>query len=134
MTLSISDIDIQKKRFIKSATVYAVITVLCIIFNTVYTYFGYGMYSLHMRWMFLFPMIGGIFANILNIFLKIQSSRLSFNLHNAAISTFIIGSIVQGIINISGRSTDCWILYYTIAGVLLLASIICSIVGIKNNK
>ncbi len=124
--MSISATDMNKRRM-KFETVNCLfITVLLIIFNYIYTRFSFGEFSLHMRYMFIFPLVFGTF--IPTVFLitdKCDSvSRLVFNLWNAGIGTHVAGCTVQGIINISGRHTLYGVIYFVLGTVMLLAAVI----------
>ena len=134
MTLFTSVTDINKRRYLKTLINYVLISVLCIIFNAVYTHFSYGMFSYHMRFMFLFPLIGGALLCAIILLLKLYTrvTRASFNLWNSGIATFVVGCTVQGIINISGRNTDYGMIYWCLGALLLLSGIIALFIK-KNN-
>ncbi len=118
----------MKKQIITSLCV----SVFLIVFNAVYTFFGFGEYSLHMRYMFIFPFVGG--AVIPAVLTLIGHSdyidRACFNLWNAAIATFVVGCTVQGVINISGRYTDYGKVYFVIGTVGAVISFVLYIRGV----
>ncbi|WP_148409677.1 hypothetical protein [Murimonas intestini] len=125
MILYTSDIESSKRRYARTSLCYLAVSVLCIVFSLVYEKFSYGEYSVFMRNMFLFPLLGGMLpAIILQLTGKTASvNRVSFNMWNAGIAVFVSGCLVRGVINISGRFTeyDKW---YWIAGggMLVLAA------------
>lgn len=120
--MSISDIN--KKRYKKTLITYSIVSVLCIIFNAVYTHFSYGMVSIHMKYMFLFPLLMGVVPSVPLLISKKNINRVSFNLWNAGCGTFICGCIVVGVINNSGRNTNVFALYFMIGLFLSIVSIL----------
>ncbi len=136
--MSISDIEngIRRKRLMKETVSCLIISVLLIIFNAVYTYFGYGEYSLHMRYMFLLPLVLGIGVSSLFLLFKKHAkiNRVTFNLWNAGIGTVVVGCTVQGIINISGRYTTYGYVYLAIGSVMFIASAVTFIYELCTKK
>ena len=126
MTLSTSVTKASKKRFKKTAVVYALITVFFFIFSRIYEHFSFGETSVYMHYLFGVPLIGGM---VLLIFQKIipNLSRLSLNLWNSAVATIATGVLFRGIVNLSGRSTTMdlpyWYVGIGLAGLALLSMI-----------
>lgn len=126
MTLSTSVTKASKKRFKKTAVVYALITVFFFIFSRIYEHFSFGETSAYMHYLFGVPLIGGM---VLLIFQKIipNLSRLSLNLWNSAVATIATGVLFRGIVNLSGRSTTMdlpyWYVGIGLAGLALLSMI-----------
>ena len=116
----------SKKRFKKTAVVYALITVFFFIFSRIYEHFSFGETSVYMHYLFGVPLIGGM---ALLIFQKIipNLSRLSLNLWNSAVATIATGVLFRGIVNLSGRSTTMdlpyWYVGVGLAGFALLSMI-----------
>lgn len=112
----------------KAAVLYLLTAVFCIVFNDIYTRFSYGAHSNFMGLMFLFPLLGGFLPSVLLGITKKSGlvSRLSFNLWNSGIATFVFGCLVRGIINISGRFTEYDRCYWIVGSLLLAAAIIAS--------
>ncbi len=121
----------MKKQIVTSLCV----SVFLIVFNAVYTYFGFGEYSLHMRYMFLFPLIGGALVPFAVTALGFSHyvGRACFNLWNASIATFVVGCTVQGIINISGRYTEYGMVYLVIGIIIAIASVVLYVLGVKKS-
>lgn len=126
MTLSTLVTKASKKRFKKTAVVYALITVFFFIFSRIYEHFSFGETSVYMHYLFGVPLIGGM---VLLIFQKIipNLSRLSLNLWNSAVATIATGVLFRGIVNLSGRSTTMdlpyWYVGVGLAGFALLSMI-----------
>lgn len=124
MTLSTSVTKASKKRFKKTAVVYALITVFFFIFSRIYEHFSFGETSVYMHYLFGVPLIGGM---VLLIFQKMipNLSRLSLNLWNFAVATIATGVLFRGIVNLSGRSTTMdlpyWYVGIGLAGLALLS-------------
>ena len=126
MTLSTLVTKASKKRFKKTAVVYALITVFFFIFSRIYEHFSFGETSAYIHYLFGVPLIGGM---VLLIFQKIipNLSRLSLNLWNSAVATIATGVLFRGIVNLSGRSTTMdlpyWYVGVGLAGFALLSMI-----------
>ena len=126
MTLSTSVTKASKKRFKKTAVVYALITVFFFIFSRIYEHFSFGETSVYMHYLFGVPLVGGM---VLLIFQKMipNLSRLSLNLWNSAVATIATGVLFRGIVNLSGRSTTMdlpyWYVGIGLAGLALLSMI-----------
>ena len=124
--MSTSVTKASKKRFKKTAVVYALITVFFFIFSRIYEHFSFGETSVYMHYLFGVPLIGGM---VLLIFQKIipNLSRLSLNLWNSAVATIATGVLFRGIVNLSGRSTTMdlpyWYVGVGLAGLALLSMI-----------
>ena len=135
MILSTSVINLNKKRFKKTAISYTLITIFFFAFSRIYEIFSFGETSVHMHYLFAVPLIGGI---LLAIFLKVlpQFSRISLNLWNSAVAIATTGTLFRGIVNLSGRSTtlDAPYWYVGIAfAVLALLSIFINPIRLKKN-
>ena len=133
--MSTSVINPNKKRFKKTAISYTLITIFFFAFSRIYEAFSFGETSVHMHYLFVVPLVGGI---LLTMFLKVlpQFSRISLNLWNSAIAIFTAGTLFRGIVNLSGRSTtlDAPYWYVGIAfAVLALLSIFINPIRLKKN-
>ena len=102
--MSTSVINLGKKRFKKTVISYTLITLFFFAFSRIYEAFSFGETSVHMHYLFVVPLVGGI---ILAILLKVLPyfSRISLNLWNSAIAVITTGTLFRGIVNLSGRST-----------------------------
>ena len=104
MILSTSVTNPSKKRFRKTALIYALLTIFFFAFSRIYESFSFGETSSHMHYLFVIPLVGGI---LLLLFMKVipNLSRLSLNLWNSAVAIMTAGMLFRGIVNLSGRST-----------------------------
>lgn len=133
MILSTSVINPSKKRFKKTVISYTQITIFFFIFSRIYEAFSFGETSVHMHYLFAVPLVGGI---LLTMFLKVlpQFSRMSLNLWNSAVAILTTGTLFQGIVNLSGRSTTLDALYWYVGigfVILTLLSIVINPIRIK---
>ena len=134
--MSTSVINLGKKRFKKTAISYTLITIFFFAFSRIYEAFSFGETSVHMHYLFVVPLVGGI---LLTMFLKVlpQFSRISLNLWNSAIAIFTASTLFRGIVNLSGRSTtlDAPYWYVGIAfAVIAILSIFIKTNPLKNTK
>ena len=97
-------INPNEKRFKKTVISYTIITIFFFAFSRIYEAFSFGETSVHMHYLFVIPLVGGI---ILVILLKVLPyfSRISLNLWNSAVAIITTGTLFRGIVNLSGRST-----------------------------
>ena len=54
-------LDIKNKKATKNLIICGVLSFFLAVFAYVYEMFSYGQYSVHMRLMFIFPIIAGVF-------------------------------------------------------------------------
>lgn len=98
MTLYTSD------SFKQGSNLYLLITIVCQVFSMIYESFSHHVYSPYMVFAPVIPMIGGVLmAELMNLLPKeMQPGQVSVNLYNASIGTWIVGSLVQGALEIYG--------------------------------
>lgn len=132
--MCISDIENDKKREIKTAFVYLLISLFCVLLGAVYEYFSHEVYSFYMIYSFVFPLAGGTLPFlILFVSEKAMPARLSFNLYNSGMAALTVGSIVKGVLDIYGTSNQIIILYWA-AGILFCVVGIISDICFKRKK
>ena len=102
------------------------VTVFCLLCAIIYNYFGHGVHSVHMDYMFLYPLILGVLFYVnLNQILQVKVvSRLFFNTYNSGIVTLIIGSMLKGIFEIAGTRSPYTRIYMWVGIGLILIGII----------
>ncbi|HEM6112010.1 TPA: hypothetical protein U2B98_000945 [Streptococcus suis] len=123
MTLSTSVTNQTSTRTARTFITYLATTAFLFIFSRIYESLSYGEVSIFMRYMFCVTLVGGgLLLGLLTI--KPNLSRLAFNLWNSGVATITAGSLLRGIINLSGRSTTLDQPYWFVgAGFLILALI-----------
>ena len=125
MILSTLVTNLGKKRFKKTVISYTLITIFFFAFSRIYEAFSFGETSVHMHYLFAVPLVGGIIlANLLKVLPYF--SRISLNLWNSAIALITTGTLVRGIVNLSGRSTTLDVPYWYV-GISFAALAILSI-------
>ena len=133
MILSTSVIKNKNKRLKKTLVGYSLLTIFFLAFSRIYESFSFGETSLHMHYLFVVPLVGGI---ILAILLKIipNLARLSLNLWNSAVAVLTAGMLFRGIVNLSGRSTTLDQPYWYVGLVFALLAIASLFLQKKNIK
>lgn len=133
MILSTSVIKNKNKRLKKTLVGYSLLTIFFLAFSRIYESFSFGETSLHMHYLFVVPLVGGI---ILAILLKIipNLARLSLNLWNSAVAVLTAGMLFRGIVNLSGRSTTLDQPYWYVGLVFALLAIASLFLQKKNSK
>ena len=79
---------------------YSLLTIFFLAFSRIYDFFSFGESSLHMHYLFVVPLVGGI---ILALLLKTipNLGRLSLNLWNSAVAVLTAGTLFRGIVHLS---------------------------------
>ena len=133
MILSTSVIKNKNKRLKKTLVGYSLLTIFFLAFSRIYESFSFGETSLHLHYLFVVPLVGGI---ILAILLKIipNLARLSLNLWNSAVAVLTAGMLFRGIVNLSGRSTTLDQPYWYVGLVFALLAIASLFLQKKNSK
>ena len=91
-------LDIKNKKTVKNLIICGALSLFLAVFAYVYEMFSYGQYSVHMRLMFIFPLIAGVFL--------LSKNSLNKYFLNTALAVFANGFLVKGIIEISGRTSS----------------------------
>lgn len=107
----------------KTAYIYLLLSLFCVLFGAVYELFSHEVYSFFMLYAFVFPLAGGTLP-FLTLYLtkaKKHPGVVARNLHHSAVATLTTGSIVKGVLDIYG-TTNALTSYYWITGVALLAA------------
>lgn len=107
MTLSLSANKETKLYLKKLARIYGIAAVVTLLFSTVYEYNSHGVYSLHMICLFLYPLIGGtvVFSFLQIAIKKVKLTWIVLALYQAALLTFMAGSLISGILEIYGTTS-----------------------------
>ena len=122
MTLSTSVIETRdRKSEFKTAFVYLLIALFCVLFGAVYEKFSHDVYSFSMIYAFVFPLVGGTLPFLLIAFSNVREhprARARMTYHTG-IALLTIGSILRGIMEIYGTANHL-IKFYFIVGIPLL--------------
>ena len=133
MILSTSVIKNKNKRLKKTLVSYSLLTIFFLAFSRIYESFSFGETSLHMHYLFVVPLVGGI---MLAFLLKIipNLARISLNLWNSAVAVLTAGMLFRGIVNLSGRSTTLDQPYWYVGIAFALLAIVSLFLQKKNSK
>lgn len=118
----ISDIETNTKRATKTAFVYLLISLFCVLFGAVYELYSHEVYSFFMIYAFAFPLVGGTLPfSILNLVrVKKYPNAIARNLYHSGIATLTVGSIIRGVLDIYG-TTNALADYYRPVGFILVS-------------
>ncbi len=125
MTLSISDINTDRRKMVVCGTIYFAISLFCILFGAVYEYFSHDVYSYYMLYAFVIPLLGGVAP-----FFALSLSRwpvpgkFTQNTYHTGIATLTVGSIFSGVLKIYGTTNHLVYVYWIVGGVLLIVGIL----------
>lgn len=103
--------------------VYLLIAIFCILFGAIYEKFSHGVYSYHMLYAFVYPLVLGTLPSLtLALLSRPLPTSMNCTLHRCAVATFTVGSLLHGVLEIYGTTNRLTILYFPTASLLLLAS------------
>ena len=124
-----------KNAYLKTAYVYLLISLFCVLFGAVYELFSHEVYSFYMIYAFVFPLVGGVLPFLLMAMGKlfINSSAVSCNLYHAGIATLTIGSILTGIVEIYGTTNTLIRIYWMAGTFMILGSLLVCMAQKKRN-
>ena len=110
----------------KTALVFLVVSLFCILLNYVYSRYSHGVYSNYMTYMFAYPLIGGVVVNLLaGTILKTRvPGRFAINIYNSGIATLTVGSMLRGIFDIAGTSSPYQPVFVVMGWLMLLAGVV----------
>ena len=115
--------DNKKRQAVRIAGNYIAASLFCALFGAVYELFSHEVYSYSMIYAFVIPLAGGAlpFLAVAMGHIGRFPGRISRSLYHAAITTFTIGSIMKGVLEIYGTASGLT-KWYWIAGSILLLS------------
>lgn len=116
-----SDTDIKTNHFFKTAFVYLLISLFCILFGAIYELYSHEVYSYYMIYAFLFPLAGGTLPFSMIALLHSNNYPIAFarHLYHAGIATLTVGSVIRGVLDIYG-TTNTLSNYYWLVGFSLI--------------
>ena len=123
----------KNKRLQKTLVGYSILTIFFLVFSRIYESFSFGETSLHMHYLFVVPLVGGV---ILALLLKIipNLGRISLNLWNSSVAVLTTGMLFRGIVNLSGRSTTLDQPHWYVGIAFALLAIVSLFLQKKNSK
>ena len=123
----------KNKRLQKTLVGYSILTIFFLVFSRIYASFSFGETSLHMHYLFVVPLVGGV---ILALLLKIipNLGRIRLNLWNSSVAVLTTGMLFRGIVNLSGRSTTLDQPYWYVGIAFAILAIVSLFFQKKNSK
>lgn len=123
MTLSISDIK-RMQEMARTGFVYLCISLFCVLFGAIYEIFSHEVYSYFMLYVFVFPLVGGVFPFFVMAFSSMPvPNRATGNLYHSGIATLTTGFLFEGVLEMYG-TTNRFVLVYWILGILFILMVI----------
>lgn len=98
---------------------YLCSSALLFLFQYIYQYFGHGVYSTSLTYVWLIPLIGGSLLATLAKITPAYTTRLVRNLGNSALAIFVSWAILNGILEIAGSDYLTAYLYAGVACTIL---------------
>lgn len=120
----------------KTAFVYLLISMFCILFGAVYEYFGRGIWSYFMVYNFIFPLVFGAFVFFI---IGLNGSRHYPNAaaalcYHGSIASVTVGFIMKGVLDIYGTTNRLLFVYWVFAGLLFVAAVVLHFVKPEKRK
>ena len=121
--------DNKKRQAVRIAGNYIAASLLCALFGAVYELFSHEVYSYSMIYAFVIPLAGGAlpFLAVAMGHIGRFPGRISRSLYHAAITTFTIGSIMKGVLEIYGTTSALLPAYWIAGGLLTAGAVILNI-------
>ncbi len=128
--MSTSDIEIHRRRALKTAFVYLLISIFCALFGGVYEFFANGVMSFRMVYAFAIPLVGGTLPFLcMGVFgMKPYPAAVLIGYHNCAVATFTLGTLLWGALDIYGTSNVLVQIYYMVGISLLIGEVIAYVI------
>lgn len=122
----------------KSIIFYMGVALFLLLLNYIYSIFSHNVSSNYMTYMFCYPLVAGLFVNILQLTNQqmVQSNTfyLGKSLLNYGIATLVMRSFMKGIFEIAGTDSNYLIYYLYIGVALLIVGAICLIYSYLKTK
>ena len=126
MILFTSVIEVNSKKASKTAFVYLLISLFCVLFGAVYEIYSYEVYSYFMLYAFVFPLTGGTLPFSIFSMMKVKCypNALSRNLYHSGIATLTVGSIIRGVLDIYGTTNVLSEWYWKVGATFVIAGVL----------
>ena len=109
---------------VKRALRYTLGAAVCAAFGLIYEHFSFGVWSNFMGFAFLIPLLLGALPAL---FVRRELSPVTAQLCGGFVLTLTLGSLVKGGLDIYGTTNGKLIAYPILAGLMLLAAVVCEI-------
>ena len=119
----------------RTAITYLGIAVFCLLFYLIYNFFSHGVHSPFMTWLFLWPLVLGVFPCV---FLKWcpwfrRPGFFARNLYHSGVAAVTVSSMLRGIFEIAGTASDYqeWLMWA--GGIMLVCAVLVYLLGIGSH-
>ncbi len=124
MFISGIKIKSNRKKIRKTIAVYLLLALVAMAVNLIYGFFGHGVHSAAMTWMFLYPLLGGALGYFLidrgsPLITRFVVYRIGYNSYNSGIGALTVGSFLKGILEIAGTNSN-YLVFFTSLGWLFI--------------
>lgn len=121
-----SDIEMDARHSSKTAFVYLLVSLFCVLFGAVYEIYSHEVYSYYMLYAFVFPLAGGTLPfSILSLTkAKRYPTALSRNLYHSGIATLTVGSFIKGVLDIYGTTNVLSEYYWPVGLCFIIAGVL----------
>lgn len=128
--MSTSDIEVHRRRALKTAFVYLVASLFCALFGGVYEFFANGVMSFRMVYAFAIPLVGGTlpFLYMAVFGMKPYPAAVLVGYHHCAVATFTVGTLLWGALEIYGTSNILVQIYYMVGISLIVGEVIAYVI------
>ncbi len=132
MILCTLDNKKQVKEFYLNKRIkpYSILTLFCFVVSYIYSLFSHGVSSIHMSFMFLYPLIFGVLSGIIVMICSKTKKQYFFatHLYHTGVIALLLSSMLRGIFEIAGTASDYQI-YLMCLGILMIGfGVICFII------
>lgn len=118
----------QQKKALKTAFIYLLVSLFCVLFGAVYELFGHEVYSYYMIYAFVFPLAGGTlpYFSIALAYTEGYPKAIFRKIYHSGIAILTVGSILRGVLEIYG-TTNRLLNIYWILGIALtmIGAVLC---------
>ncbi len=111
-----------KNEHLRHALIFLLISLFLVVFASVYEMFSFGVYSVFMICAFTVPLCLGSVVSLILFAVRAQApSPAAAAVYNSGIATLTVGSILKGVLDISGYTNHLMPVYAVSGALLILA-------------
>jgi hypothetical protein len=110
-----------KNEHLRHALIFLLISLFLVVFASVYEMFSFGVYSVFMIFAFTVPLCLGTMISLVLFAVRAHAtSPAAAAVYNSGIATLTVGSILKGVLDISGYTNHLMPVYAVSGAVLIL--------------
>lgn len=113
----------RNKRDGRNLAIYVGVTIFCLVFYLIYNQFSHGVHSPFMTFLFAWPLVLGVLPSLMRVLFHFghKGGFCSVNLYHSGVAALTVSSLLRGILDIAGSSSD-YQGYLMLAGTIMLAT------------